>query len=166
MQKELNPDLFGERVTQQSATNGSIAYNPVDSSVLNQDRQILELKNQNKYLADQLNKVVSTLNEFMKNSNLKSERLTQGLNRLEQSHNGLAAEAGQKIGQLSQKIQERRAFEQKVQEMVDRHNNVVRSFEVRMNHLQKLLADKEAQFLAAQSALNESKMEIARLKRL
>ncbi len=26
--------------------------------------------------------------------------------------------------------------------MVDRHNNVIKDFEVRMNHLQKLLAEK------------------------
>jgi hypothetical protein len=106
------------------------------------------------------------VNEWIKTSNLKFEKQNALLNRLEQSHNGLATEAGQKIGQLTAKANERRSIDLKVQEMVDRHNNVIKSMEVRMNHMQKLLVEKEAQMVSAQAALNEAKMEIARLKRL
>src|SRR5690349_20010385 len=106
-----------------------------------------------------MNKVVSTVNELIKTSNNKFERQSALLSRLEQSHNGLATEAGQKITMLSQRVNERRSLDAKVQEMVDRHNNVIKSFEVRMNHLQKLLAEKEAQAAAAQTALNDAKME-------
>jgi len=42
---------------------------------------------------------------------------------------------------------------------------VIKSFEVRLNHMQRLLADKENQMAASQAALNEAKMEISRLKR-
>jgi chromosome segregation ATPase len=133
---------------------------------LNTDRQIFELKAQNQALADQMNKIVGTVNELIKSSNIKFDRNQQLLTRLEQSHNGLATEAGQKITQLSQRVNERKSLDLKVQEMVDRHNNIIKSFEVRMNHLQKLLAEKEAQMISCQTALNEAKMEISRLKRL
>ncbi len=136
------------------------------NNYLNTDRQIFELKAQNQALAEQLNKVVGTVNELIKSSNMKFEKQHHLLHRLEQNHNGLATEAGQKITQLSQRVNERKSIDLKVQEMVDRHNNVIKSFEVRMNHLQKLLVEKEGQMVSCQAALNEAKMEIARLKRL
>jgi hypothetical protein len=77
-----------------------------------------------------------------------------------------AMESGQKISQLNQKLTERKSLEMKVQEMVDRHNNVIKSFEVRMGQLQKLLAEKDAMLVSAQATLNDAKMEITRLKRL
>ncbi|WP_295905072.1 hypothetical protein [uncultured Bdellovibrio sp.] len=167
MHKELNPELFGEKKVAKSSMMESPAnLGTTGNSYLNTDRQIFELKAQNQALADQLNKVVGTVNELIKTSNIKFEKQSQLLSRLEQSHNGLATEAGQKITQLAQRVNERKSLDLKVQEMVDRHNNVIKSFEVRMNHLQKLLAEKEAQMISAQAALNEAKMEIARLKRL
>ncbi|MGZ3773676.1 MAG: hypothetical protein ACXVCY_11225 [Pseudobdellovibrionaceae bacterium] len=168
MQKELNPELFGEKKT----TKNSVMENPAglgtvnNNNFLNTDRQIYELRAQNQALVEQLNKVVNTVNELIKSSNMKFEKQAHLLNRLEQSHNGLATEAGQKITQLGQRVNERKSLDLKVQEMVDRHNNVIKSFEVRMNHMQKMLAEKDAQMISAQSALNEAKMEIARLKRL
>jgi len=167
MQKELNPELFGEKkVVKSSAMDGTSSMVSQGGNYLNTDRQIFELKSQNQNLADQMNKIVNTVNELIKTSNAKFDRNQALLNRLEQSHNGLAMEAGQKITQLSQRVNERKSLDLKVQEMVDRHNNVIKSFEVRMNHLQKLLAEKEAQMISCQAALNEAKMEIARLKRL
>ncbi|MDG0815499.1 hypothetical protein [Bdellovibrio svalbardensis] len=175
MHKELNPELFGEKKIAKSSSltpsmdrsmesTSSMASN--GTNYLNTDRQIFELKTQNQAMAEQMNKIVGTVNELIKSTNAKFERNQHLLTRLEQSHNGLATEAGQKITQLTQRVNERRSLDLKVQEMVDRHNNVIKSFEVRMNHLQKLLAEKEAQMISCQAALNESKMEIARLKRL
>lgn len=170
MQKELNPELFGEKKTAKNSCinsiDGSSSALGSNNSYLNTDRQIFELKAQNQMLTEQINKIVGTVNELIKSSNSKFDRQQALLTRLEQSHNGLALEAGQKINQLSQKVNERKSLDLKVQEMVDRHNNVIKSFEVRMNHLQKLLAEKEAQMIASQAALNETKMEIARLKRI
>jgi hypothetical protein len=167
MNKELNPELFGEKKSVKTPSlESSLGMGPAANNYLNTDRQIFELRAQNQSLADQLNKVIATMNDLIKNTNGKFEKQTALLNRLEQSHNGLATEAGQKINQLAQRVNERKSLDLKVQEMVDRHNNVIKSFEVRMNHLQKLLAEKEAQMISTQAALNEAKMEIARLKRL
>ena len=167
MNKELNPDLFEEKKKGKTPVlDKALDSGLAGSSYLNTDRQIFELRSQNQALADQLNKIVNTVNELVKTSHLKFEKQTALLARLEQSHNGLATEAGQKIAQIAQRVNERKSLDLKVQEMIDRHNNVIKSFEVRMNHLQKLLTEKEGQMISAQSALNEAKMEIARLKRL
>lgn len=169
MQKELNPELFGERrATRTTAENPSSAIPslPDSANFLNVDRQILEIRQQVAQMGDELKKLMIQSQEFMKSSHLRVERLTQQIQRLEQSHNGLVQETGHKMTQMGQRLGERKALDQKIQEMVDRHGNVIKSFEVRMHHLQRLLADKEAQIVSAQAALNEAKMEISRLKRL
>lgn len=169
MNKELNPDLFGEKKAAKSPSTADLTSSAgvvANANYLNTDRQIFELKSQNQVLQDQLGKIVTTVNELIKSSNLRFEKQSHLLSRLEQTHNGLVTEAGQKFSHLSQRVNERRSLDAKVQEMVDRHNNVIKSFEVRMNHLQKLLAEKEGQMAACQTALNDAKMEIARLKRM
>lgn len=166
MQKELNPELFGERKTSKATTGISHGLSSSEPAYLNTDRQIFELRTQNHNLQEQINKLTAAFNELAKASNVKFDRSQQLLNRLEMSHNGLANEVGQKMTHLAQKISERKALDAKVQEMVDRHNNIVKSFEVRMSHLQKLLVEKDAQVVAAHTTLNEMKMELTRLKRL
>lgn len=171
MQRELNPELFGEGKTARTARAEAAPAPtapgaPETTTFLNLDRQVLEMRQLLATLGEELRKVAAQSQEFMKTSHLKLERLQQQVTRLEQSHNGMAQEAGQKFHLLSQRMGERKALDQKIQDMVDRHTQVIKSFEVRMSHLQRLLTEKEAQFMNAQTALNEMKMELSRLKRL
>lgn len=174
MQRELNPDLFGEgkaaRPARSEASPGLVGPNaPLGTETagfLNLDRQVLEMRQLLATVGEELRKVAAQSQEFMKTSHLKMERLQQQVTRLEQSHNGMAQEAGQKFHMFGQRLGERKALDQKIQDMVDRHTQVIKSFEVRMSHLQRLLTEKEAQFMNAQTALNEMKMELARLKRM
>ncbi|MBS1970074.1 MAG: hypothetical protein JSU04_07185 [Bdellovibrionales bacterium] len=167
MQKELNPELFGEKKSASPARREALVppAPSTDPAYLNTDRQIFELKTQMMSVNEQLTKLTQALNEANKTGGARMDRYQQSMSRLETSHNGLAMEAGQKIQQINNKLAERKALDAKIQEMVDRHNNVIKSFEVRLNHMQKLLTEKEAQTQAAYAALNEAKMEIARLKR-
>jgi DNA repair exonuclease SbcCD ATPase subunit len=128
--------------------------------------QINELKLQNHFLSEQLKKVVDSMNELIKHTNVKFDRVHQSVQRLEQTHNAMADETGVKFAHMTQKVAERRTLDAKVQEMVDRHNNVLKTYEVRMQQLQRLLSEKEAQVIGAHAALNEVKMDIARLKRM
>lgn len=160
MQKELNPELFGEshaksRVFEPQAIN--------NVSVLEQ--KVAETRQQIHQVSENLNKIVGQINEFIRNSQNKFDRLAQSIQKLEQNDQVLNMEAAQKISQLHSRLGERKTTDLKIQEMIDRHNNVLRSFEVRLSHMQKILNEKDAQVISAQAALNEAKMEIARLKR-
>lgn len=163
MHKELNPDLFNEK---KNSKMNSAESNSSDSAQLGVDRQIFDLRMQNHALTEQLSKMTAAINEFSKNTTMKLDRHQQTLLRLEQNNNNIIFETGQKFNQMNQKISERKISDAKIHEMVERHNNIVKSFEVRMNHLQKLLAEKDAQTNAMHTALNETKMELARLKRI
>ena len=165
MQPELNPELFGEkRVSTEAPT--FLPELSADPHFLDVDRQILELKSQAQRSDEAHHRIQSQIAETLKNSQLKTERLNQMISRLEASHNGLAQEISTRLGQMQQRIIERAAYDEKTQEMIDRHNHVIKSFEVRMNQMQKLLQEKEAILNSALVALNDCKHEIARLKRI
>lgn len=167
LKRQLNSDFFSG--SSKGATSSGYQSSPtsplVDPNILNLDRQLFESKKRQEQLQEQLNHLTTQFAESQKSNQLKFDRLTGALVKMEHGHNTLVSEAGQKMAQLSQKLIDRKSMDQKIQEMMDRHNNVIKGFEVRLNHLQKLLADKEAQLQAAQNLLNETKMEISRIRR-
>lgn len=170
MQKELNPELFGEKIETKNklfnANQNYVNVNSADTQFLDVDHQIFEVKGELSKLSDKFNLMNLQVAESVKSNQTKYERMAQAISRLEHSHNGLVQEAGSKIAQLSSKMSERKAMDMKMQELIDRHNNILRSFEVRLSQMQKMLAEKDAQLVSAIAALNETKMEISRLKRL
>jgi len=161
MQKELNPELFGE-----SVGKSRVFEAPAQNHLNVLEQKILENRSQIHNLAENVNKIVSQINEFIKSSQVKFDRIQQALQKLDQNDQALSLDATQKITALHTRLGERKSMDYKIQEMMDRHNSVLRSYEVRMNQLQKLVSEKEAQMISAQSALNETKMELARLKRM
>jgi DNA repair exonuclease SbcCD ATPase subunit len=156
MQRELNPELFGERrlSTDAPAIVGDKVPEP---DFLDVDRQILELKTQQQ-------KMQTQLLDHVKGVNLKLERMQQLVSRLENSHNGLTQEIANRMSQMHGHIVERASVDEKTQEMIDRHNQMMKSFEARMTQLQRILQEKEAQLSHSLQALSEAKNEIARLK--
>ncbi|MCX7977382.1 MAG: hypothetical protein N2578_00090 [Bdellovibrionaceae bacterium] len=166
MQKELNPEIFGERKVSSSHPAGISPVSGVAPEIFNIDKQIFDLREHLRQIRAEYEGFRSQIIETSKSLSLKIDRLAQQILRLESSHNGLAQETANRLNALQSRLHERRSIDAKVQELVDRHTNILKTYEVRMNHLQKLLAEKEEQFVQAQAALNEAKMEIARLKRL
>ncbi len=165
MQKELNPELFGQ-MPNESATSSRWVEPQVPTNVIPVDQKMIDLKGEINLSNERMMKLTMQLSEFMKSSQLKFDRITQALTKLDQSHQATSLETSQRVAHLNQRLGERKGLDQKIQEMMDRHNGVLRGFEVRLNHLQKLLSEKENQLASTLALLNETKMEIARLKRL
>ena len=165
MQRELNPDLFGENRAPTEAPS-FLPELTTEPHFLDVDRQILEIKAYLQKSDESARQNQAQWTDSLKGSHLKLERLQQMIARLENSHNGLAQEVGLRLTQMQQRIIERASYDEKTQEMIDRHNHVIKSFEVRMNQMQKLMQEKEVFLSLTLQALNDCKHEIARLKRL
>ncbi len=114
----------------------------------------------------EINDLKAEINEIQKTSKLKSDRLNQSLQRLEGQHSQLTTDISEKFALLLQKLTEQKKYDQKVQDIVDRHNNLLKGYEVRLNQMQKLLVQKEQDYVEAITTLKELKAEITRLKRL
>ncbi len=167
MQKELNPDIFGDVMYSQQAPKTKIIdnYKLANESLVN-EQHYLNLKGQMLSLSETVSKMATQLEELQRTSYHRLDRMQQNVSKLENNDQLLAQDTTQKLNQVYNRLGERKSMDLKIQEMVDRHNSVLRSYEVRLNQLQKLLAEKDAQLLANQSLLNELKMELTRLKRL
>jgi DNA repair exonuclease SbcCD ATPase subunit len=173
MKKELNHELFRDTQTSSQQTNSSMTWiepaaatSTPDPRIFNHDLQISELKQHVYNLHEQMMKLASQSAELMKSSQMKFERLAQAVTRIESTQLNLSQEMSQKVATLSGRLNERKSIDGKVQEMVERHHQMLRGYEARLNQVQRLLTEKESQALSSQAALNEARMEIARLKRL
>jgi len=165
MQKELNPELFG------AGAGGTTRFReaPTDSATQAQahvEEKIAQLRQNVDLALDQLASTVGQINDFIKMSQAKMDRTLAQVRQIEVSQQALSGDVAQRLTHLHQRLNERKTSEAKMQEMMDRHNGILRSYEVRMSQLQKLIAEKEHQALMSQAAFNEAKMELARLKRM
>jgi DNA repair exonuclease SbcCD ATPase subunit len=114
----------------------------------------------------ELEDLKSQIMEHQNSTKLKIDRLQSTIQKWEQNYSDLTQDVSSKMAALIQKINDQKKYDQKVQDIVDRHNNLLKGYEVRMNQLQKLLQQKESDYVEAHTALKEAKSEIARLKRL
>ena len=164
MQKELNPDLFGESGVSKTRVMDSASQNM--QQVLQMDQKLLELRQQVGKAIEQINQVMGQITEFMRTSQHKFEKLQSAVGALESRDQQIVLESDQKISHLNHKVSERKILDNKIQEMIDRHNTVLKSYEFRLSKLQQLIGDREEQIRSSTALLNEAKAEIARMKRL
>jgi hypothetical protein len=163
--RELNPALFGGTSSRRpTVIDGSQQLDM--PHVMQSDQKINDFGLQLGSMAEHVGKLTQQFTEWTKSSHSKFERLQSQIAKLEQNDHYIVTEAAQKFSQVNTRFGERKSLDIKIQEMIDRHNSVLKSFEMRLTQMQRLLAEKESQLLATTAALNESKMEIARLKRM
>ncbi|MES3039446.1 MAG: hypothetical protein V4736_16170 [Bdellovibrionota bacterium] len=121
--------------------------------------KIKELESNQSFLKSQLEELAKTFKLRLDRMQIQTTKTEQNL-----SHFGL--DATQKIHNIHVKVNDQRKYDQKVQELIDRHANLIKSYEVRIQHLLKLMAEKDNLLLQTQAAINDAKMEITRLKRM
>lgn len=166
MQKQLKSSIFGASSAAQPRIVDSSLAESLQGNHLELERRMDFLQRQLQGLTDQWAQSVTQINEFIKSTQNRFEKLQQNIQRIEMQSLAGASDVATKMGYMQNRLQERKTMDLKVHEMVDRYNSVLRSHEVRMNQMQKMLAEKEAALASAQAHLNETKMEIARLKRI
>jgi|GEM_PF-914358 len=178
MQKELNPDLFGGIARNQgrmvpnsisSSTNSSANGTPQAneaSLVAEFDRRILDLRGQIQNLVDQMNRFGKQVEEALKAQQSAIEGLQKDMIRIDKDLTEGSSQTHQTQSKYQNQVLEGRQIEKKVEMMLDRHQNVLRNYEVRVNQLQRMIEKKDEQLMSLQSSLMETKSEIARLKRL
>lgn len=182
--RELNPALFGGRsalipneADASEFSSAAFSRAPRDNQgqlrppflpgeVKALEAQVQSLKNQLQTLERKVDQGLFHSSESAKALNQRFDRAHQQMVRVEESQSRAAQDNAQKQAFLLGKINERRLTETQFQEMLDRHNMIVRNFENRLAQLNKLLQDQEMQIHNSQAALDEARNEIARLKRL
>jgi len=167
--KELNPEIFGEIKKNKLKMTESL-LEPLNLGLslgsIDFDQQLQETQKDLETLQNEVRHWKDDTHENIQNTKLRMDRLQTSVSRLEQNHNGFVQEMSEKMHLLLQKFGEQKKYDQKVQDMIDRHSNLLKGYEIRMNQAYKILAQKEAELVQAHTMINETKMELARLKRL
>lgn len=167
MQKELNPELFGEQESQNKVFKPQMQMSlQAETQFLNFDHQIFEVRGEMNQIREEIKKMKSDITELNQLTKLRFDKISQTLTKFEHTHNGFIQEVGRGFSAVNGKIVENRSIEMKTQEMIERHNGVIKSLENRLQQMQKTLAEKEGLILNQTQALQIAKAEIARLKRL
>jgi len=66
---------------------------------------------------------------------------------------------------IAARVNERKVTDSKVQELIDRHNTIIRNFENRLLSLQRIVTEQEMALHNAQAALEESRAELSKRHR-
>ncbi len=183
--RELDPNLFGAGATStQGASHGSIAshglqapqqpattqpgraipYPPIDMRVL--EAQVLQIKAMLAQFDRRLDQMAAQVNELNRDSQSKLDRYGQQMLRLEDGIQRLTTDTSNRLASLAGRVNERKVSDSKLQDLIDRHNLLVRNFENRLSSLQKLAGDQEQALLSAFAALEDARADLARLKRM
>jgi hypothetical protein len=173
MHRELNPQLFGTPTShvepprnqvnsaqQAKGSNPAVGYGPNEIKALEHQMSMLRVAlNQMEKRSDQLN---AKIDELGRGVHARLERFSQAIIRVEELQSQQNQENTGRHAQLSAKVNERKATDAKIQEMIDRHNTIVRNFENRLTSLQRLTTEQELTLHNAHAALEEARAELSK----
>ncbi len=182
LNRELDPALFGS--TSGNVATGTIAshalqpppqqpstqpgraipYPPIDMRVL--DAQILQIKAMLVQNDRRMDQMAAQVNELSRDSQSRLDRYEKQLLRVEDGIQRLTGDTSSRLASLAARLNERKVSDSKLQDLIDRHNLLVRNFENRLSSLQKLAGDQEQALLSAFAALEDARADLARLKRM
>lgn len=160
----LNPALFSEHGGDSRPIEGT-SLNSLPH-LMQTDQKINEMKTQISVMAEHFGRLSQQFNEFAKYSQQRFDKIHQSIQKLDQNDHQILNESTQKFARINDRFAERKSIDGKIQEMVDRHNSVIKSYEMRMSQMQKVMMEKENQILTMSAMINDAKMEMSRLKRL
>ncbi|MCM2281918.1 MAG: hypothetical protein NDI61_08750 [Bdellovibrionaceae bacterium] len=180
MQRELNPSLFGAKSASEKSSTSTGPMDPAFPSQTSMglrvpgpvapefkvlEAAIHQLKLQLQASEKRHDVLVAQLHELARTTAGRFERVSQALARMENSAAQQIQELNSKYSGIASKVNERKVQDAKVQEMIDRHNNIVRGFENRLTHMQRLISEQELQLHNAQSALEDARHELQKIRR-
>ena len=176
MSRELNPDLFPEVKRVESPPDsekgqGWARGEPSVALAKEEDLRILSgqvelIKRRLKEHESRMETANTRLNDFINAVKGKFDRVSGFAQRLEEFAKSGMNDLNLKQAQVLSKLNERKVSDAKIQELVDRHNQLVQSFELRLTQMQKVIAEQEIQLMSSRAELKEAQRELARIKRL
>ena len=171
MSRELNPELFPEMIKKAAQRPVSTTDEGTLAPIRSEEWRILVgqvdfLKRKLKEFDARIETTNSRLNEFASATKLKFERINSSNQRLDEMIKNTLQDLNTKQSQIISRVNERKVGDAKIQDLVDRHNQLVLSFEVRLNQMQKLVSEQEMHLMSSREELKEAQREIARLKRV
>lgn len=166
MARELNRELFANRnYVEADATPGAAppAVRPEEMRALT--LHVESLSKRMKDFESRVETMHTKVEDMVTQNKQRFERVQGHFQRQTEMLQSAMGDVHNKIAQVVSRLNERRLSEGVVKEMVDRHSQVVQTFETRLQQFQKVMSDQELQLMHARSELKEALHELSKLKK-
>lgn len=120
----------------------------------------------NRKIEERLDVIGGRIEELTKLINLKTERLAVKQRMIEERQEEMFQDFQRRLMAVLSKSSDMPKVELKIQELLERQNQMIRTFENRMNHFRKVSEDQQIQLFKAANELEEYRRELSRLKRI
>lgn len=165
MKRELNPNLFGSAFGTPPTPSLGRSIGELNPSTSLEPGEFGEFAYELKELRGQTQNLEKRMDlEFSQND--------AQLRMLNEHFAGLCESITNRITEIEGQLREYQTekldqdhVNQKIEDLIERHNQIVRNFENKMVHLTRVLSDQEMQILNSKAALEEAAQEISRLKK-
>ncbi|MCC6278848.1 MAG: hypothetical protein IT289_13125 [Oligoflexia bacterium] len=154
MSRQIHPGLFG-----------SMENQPLGAEVLPLFESV-----QAGPTAEELNQAIEKVRfeaeSAAKSASLRAEKLTQKVMTLEDRLRQVSGEINDRLVYLAARLKDKGSVDGKVEALLERHNQVVQSFELKLSQATRLIENQALQIARYQEALDEARRQLEKLKRI
>ncbi len=158
MSRQMNPGIFGE------------VTNPFEASKVLEPLPLFESTYSggpsNEELMDALNKAKYQNEEWVKSVNLRTDKTTQKVGQIEERLKQIVHEIQDRLAFVTGRLKEKQISESKIESLLERHNQIVQNFELRLSQAQRVIENQSLQLSKQQEMIDDAKRHIEKLKRL
>jgi chromosome segregation ATPase len=166
MARELNRELFGPKgKLDPEMQNGQPQAFAKADEVRALHLHMENLSRRMKEFESRVETMYTRVEELTTQNRQRFERVQSHFKGQSEMLQNALSDVHAKIAKVVSRINERKLSENVVKEMIDRHGQIVQTFEVRLQQIQKVTADQELQLMHARSELKQALQELARLKK-
>ena len=159
MSRQLNPGLFGD-----SNPSPSVSSSSTENFAFYDDSSFMLAEFET--FKKEFEKLKFDFQDSGKTSNLKNDKIFQRLQLFEERLNMIQKETHEKWTDLSSKHRDRGMNDAKIEALIERHNQIVQSFELRITQAQRLIDNQTTQLSKQQQMIDDARRQIERLKKL
>jgi len=154
----MNPGIFGEAVT------------PFESSKILEPLPLFESTYSggptNEEVMETLNKTKYQNEEWVKSVNLRMDKTAQKVGQIDERLKQIVHEVQDRLAFVSGRLKEKQISESKIESFLERHNQIVQSFELRLTQAQRVIENQSLQLNKQQEMIDDARRHIEKLKRL
>jgi hypothetical protein len=159
MSRQINSHLFNDSF---QPNNGLAPLEPMPVNI-NESHDPGPLYDD---LVGRIDKARYELQDYLKTLNLRLEKVVQRIHTIEDRMKQGAIETHERFNFIGQRINQRNNSDLKVEALIERHNQIVQSFELRLSQAQKVIENQSLQLQKQQELIENSRRQIEKLKRL
>jgi chromosome segregation ATPase len=162
MSREINPGIFGDSYG--GGQGSSPSFDPLLDSLSMIERRDSEPALD--AMTEKIDKLKSEHDQVLKTLNLKSEKNLQKTTHLEERLTFIVNEINERLSYMASRMKDKSMSDTKIEALIERHNQIVQTFELRINQSQRVIENQALQLSTQQALIDDARRQIEKLKRL